>query len=210
MMKLKWKSNSITGMLVCFLLTAITDLQAQRFELSPFVGYETGSKVYTSVGYIYVGAGMDYGGSFDFKFRGNRYAEISFSHLMSALSVDDGTNEIYVCDLGVNYYSIGILQETRPQSKISPYGLLTLGWVNYNPKKEDISGENKMHVSLAGGIKIKASERIAFRLQARLLMPVFYAGANFNSSAGGTSTNVSTTSVAFQGDFTAALVYVIK
>ena len=192
------------------MLTGITDSQAQRFELSPFIGYETGSKVYTSVGYIYIGAGMDYGGSFDFKLRGNRYAEISFSHLMSGLSVDDGTNEVYVCDLGVNYYSIGILQETRPQSKISPYGLLTLGWVNYNPKKEDISGENKMHVSLAGGIKIKASERIGFRLQARLLMPVFYAGANFNSSTGGTSTNVSTTSVAFQGDFTAALVFVIR
>ena len=210
MIKLKWKSNSITGMLVYFLLTGITDSQAQRFELSPFVGYETGSKVYTSVGYIYVGAGMDYGGSFDFKLRGNRYAEISFSHLMSGLSVDDGTNEVYVCDLGVNYYSIGILQETRQQSKISPYGLLSLGWVNYNPKKEDISGENKMHVSLAGGIKIKASERIGLRLQARLLMPVFYSGANFNSSTGGTSTNVSTTSVAFQGDFTAALVFVIK
>jgi hypothetical protein len=209
-MKLDRKSISITSILMGFLLTGLTDAQAQRFELSPFIGYETGSKVYTSLGYIYVGGGMDYGGSFDFKLGGNRYAEISFSHLMSGLSVDDGTNEVYVCDLGLNYYSFGILQETKPQSKISPYALLTLGWVNYNPEKEDISGENKMHVSLAGGIKIKASERIGFRLQARLLMPVFYAGANFNSSTGGTSTNVSTTSVAFQGDFTAALVFVIK
>ena len=67
-----------------------------------------------------------------------------------------------------------------------------------------------MHVSLAAGIKIKASERIGFKLQARLLMPIFYAGANFNSGTGGTSMNVSATSVAFQGDFTAALVFVIK
>jgi hypothetical protein len=209
-MKLTGKSISIKSLLMVFLLTGLTYAQAQRFELSPFIGYETGSKVYTSIGYIYIGGGMDYGGSFDFNLRGNRYAEISFSHLLSGLSVDDGTNEVYVCDLGVNYYSVGILQETKPQSKISPYGLLSLGWVNYNPKKEDISGENKMHVSLAGGIKIKASERLGFRLQARLLMPVFYAGANFNSSTGGTSTTISTTSVAFQGDFTAAMVFVIR
>jgi hypothetical protein len=204
------KSFSISTVLIILFLSGLEDLKAQRFELSPFIGYETGSKVYTSLGYIYIGDGTDYGGTFDFSLRGNRFGEVSFSHMMSRLNVDDGTNELYVCDLGVNYYSIGILQVTRPQEKISPYGLLSLGWVNYNPQKDDISGENKMHVSLAGGIKIKASERIAFRLQARLLMPIFYAGANFNSSTGGTSTTISTTSVAFQGDFTAAIVFVIK
>jgi hypothetical protein len=49
-----------------------------------------------------------------------------------------------------------------------------------------------------------------FRLQVRLLMPIFYAGANFNAGTGDTSLNVSVTSVAFQGDFTGALVFVIR
>lgn len=207
---LRGNRASTSAVFIFFLLSFVKEIQAQKFELSPFIGYETGSKVYTSLGYIYVGDGTDYGGIFDFSLRGNRFGEISFSHMMSRLNVDDGTNELYVCDLGVNYYSIGVLQVTRPQEKISPYGLLALGWVNYNPQKEDISGENKMHFSLAGGIKIRASERIGFRLQARLLMPIFYAGANFNSSTGGTSTTISSTSVAFQGDFTAAIVFVIR
>jgi hypothetical protein len=207
---LRGNRASTSAVFIFFLLSFVKEIQAQKFELSPFIGYETGSKVYTSLGYIYVGDGTDYGGIFDFSLRENRFGEISFSHMMSRLNVDDGTNELYVCDLGVNYYSIGVLQVTRPQEKISPYGLLALGWVNYNPQKEDISGENKMHFSLAGGIKIRASERIGFRLQARLLMPIFYAGANFNSSTGGTSTTISSTSVAFQGDFTAAIVFVIR
>ena len=40
---------------------------------------------------------------------------------------------------------------------------------------------------LQAGIKIKASEKIGFELQARLLMPIFYAGANFRlvSNRGG-------------------------
>jgi hypothetical protein len=204
------KSFSVTGILMFLLIAGLTDAKAQRIELSPFIGYETGSTVYTSLGYLYIGGGMDYGASLDFSLGRNRYAEISYSHMMTTLNVDDGSNERYLFDLGVNYYSIGILQETKPLSKISPYGLLTLGWVNFNPQTDDYSGENKMHVSLAGGVKIKATERIGLRLQARLLMPIFYAGANFNASTGGTSMNVSATSVAFQGDFTGALVFVIR
>jgi hypothetical protein len=204
------KSFSIAGMVMILLFAGIYELQAQRIELSPFIGYETGSTVYTSLGYLYIGDGMDYGGNLGFNLGKNRYAEISFSHMMTKLNVDEGYNERYLCDLGINYYSIGILQETMPMSKISPYGLFSLGWVNYNPQTDDYSGENKMHFSFAGGIKIKASERIGLRLQARLLMPIFYAGGNFNSGTGGTSMNVSATSVAFQGDFTAALVFVIR
>jgi len=199
------------GIILMFLLFAgIADVQAQRVELSPFIGYETGSTVYTSLGYIYIGDGMDFGGNIDWRIGNNRYAEISFSHMMTSLNVDDGSNELYLFDLGVNYYSIGILQETKPLSKLSPYGLFSLGWVNYNPQSDDYSGENKMHFSLAGGLKIRATERIGFRLQARLLMPIFYAGTNFSSGTGGTSMNVSATSVAFQGDFTAAIVIVIR
>lgn len=206
----KGKSFSTGSILMFLLFAGIADAKAQRVELSPFIGYETGSTVYTSLGYIYIGDGMDFGGNIDWRIGNNRYAEISFSHMMTSLNVDDGSNERYLFDLGVNYYSIGILQESKPLSKISPYGLFSLGWVNFNPQTDDYSGENKMHFSLAGGLKIRVTEKIGFRMQARLLMPVFYAGTNFSSGTGGTSMNVSATSVAFQGDFTAALVFVIR
>jgi hypothetical protein len=199
-----------TGILIFLLFAGSGRTQAQRVAFSPFIGYETGSTIYTSLGYLYIGDGMDWGGSLDFKLGSNRYAQISYSHMMTKLNIDEGYNELFLTDLGVNYYSIGILQETKPLSKISPYGLLTLGLVNYNPKSDDYSGENKMHISLAGGIRVHASDRIAFRFQARLLMPVFYAGTYFSSGTGGTDMTVSATSVAFQGDFTGAIVFFIK
>jgi hypothetical protein len=195
---------------ILIFLAGYPQLEAQKVELSPFIGYETGATLYTSLGYLYLGDGMDYGGSVDFNLGGNRFAELSYSHMMTKLNIDEGYNEEFLCDLGVNYYSIGLLQETKPLSKITPYGLFTLGWVNYNPQTEDISGENKMHFSFAGGIKIHATERIGLRLQARLLMPIMYAGAYFSGGTGGTNMSVSATSVAFQGDFTAALVFVIR
>jgi hypothetical protein len=201
----KQKSFTLSGLLVILLMTGQLNVQAQRIALSPFIGYETGSTIYTSLGYLYIDGGMDFGGTLDLNIGKNRY-----SHMMSKLNVDEGSNERYLFDLGVNYYSIGILQEAKPLAKISPYGLLTLGWVNYNPQTDDYSGENKMHVSLAGGIRIKATEKIGLRLQARLLMPILYAGTYFSAGSGGTNVNVSATSVAFQGDFTAALVFAIK
>jgi hypothetical protein len=206
----KAKSFSIAAIVTLFLTVCFTGLQAQRIELSPFIGYETGSTIYTSAGYLYVGDGMDFGGNLDINLGSNRYAEISYSHMTTKLNVDEGYNERYLFDLGVNYYSAGILQAFKPERTISPYGLLTLGLVNFNPKTEDISGENKMHVSLAGGIKIKTGDRIGFKFQARLLMPIIYAGTNFNTGTGGASTHISTTGVAFQGDFTAAVIFLIK
>jgi len=186
------------------------DLSAQKLELSPFIGYETRATLYTSLGYLYIGSGMDYGAAVDFNLGKNLYAEASYSHMMTNLNIDEGYNERYLWDLGVNYYSLGILQEIRAEAKLSPYGLFSLGWVNYRPQMDNISVENKMHISVAGGFKIRATERIRLRLQARLLMPIMYAGRYFSGGPGGTDMTVSATSVAFQGDFTAALVFVLR
>ena len=41
-------------------------------------------------------------------------------------------------DLAVDYYSLGILQEIKPDAKATPYGLFTLGVVNYRPTQGDI------------------------------------------------------------------------
>ena len=64
----KGKSFSVAGILIFLLIAGIADVKAQRVELSPFIGYETGSTVYTSLGYMYIGEGMDYGGNIDWQY----------------------------------------------------------------------------------------------------------------------------------------------
>ena len=63
-----------------------------------------------------------------------------------------------------------------------------------------------MHVSLAGGLKIHASEKVGLRLQARFLMPLYYAGTYFSAGTGGAGYGISGGVFGVQGDFTAALV----
>ena len=200
---------------MAFMLVAVNKVNAQKIELSPFLGYETGAYIHTSLGDLHIGDGMDWGGSLNVGMGAGRYVELSYSHLQSFLDLENGIATERICDLAVDYYSIGALQEIMPDQKVTPYGLFTLGWVNYRPSNpttitNDYSNENKMHVSLAAGIKINASERIGLRLQARLLMPLYYSGTYLYAGGGGAGYGVSGGIYGVQGDFTAALVIKIK
>jgi hypothetical protein len=202
------KRTSFFGILVItFLVFTASHVNAQRFELTPFVGYETGAVVHAYEGDLRINDGMDYGGSVDVNLGGGRYVELSYSHLSSKLDLETGINTSKLCDLAVDYYSIGALQEMMPGAKATPYGMFTTGWVNYRPTSSDINSENKMHISLAGGIKIRASERVGIRLQARLLMPLYYAGTYFTVGSGGAGYGMTGGIYGVQGDFTGALFF---
>ena len=204
-----------TGILAVLLLASVTNGAAQKVELTPFVGYETGAQIYTNLGYLHIGDGMNFGGALDVGMGGGRYVELSYNHLASYLSIEEAINTRKLCDLATDYYSIGVLQEIKPEAKATPYGSFTLGWVNYRPSnptdpQNDYANENKMHVSLAGGLKIRASEKIGIRLQARLLMPLYYSGTYFSAGTGGAGYGVSGGVYGVQGDFTGGLVIMIR
>jgi hypothetical protein len=196
----------VIGILLSVLLVCGTQLNAQKIELSPFIGYETGAQIHSTLGDLHINDGMDWGGSLDVGIGGGRYGEFSYSHMASSLHVTGSLTSYEPVNVAVDYYSLGVLQEIRPEAKATPYGLFTLGVVNYRQTSGGDVAENKMHVSLAGGVKIKASERIGLRLQARLLLPLYYAGTYFGVGTGGASAGVSGGIQGVQGDFTAALV----
>jgi len=141
---------------------------------------------------------------------GGRYGEFSYSHMATTVALEGNFTPQDPVNLAVDYYSLGVLQEMMPDAKATPYGLVTFGVVNYRPTEGDYSSENKMHVSLAGGIKIRAAERIGIRLQARLLMPLYYAGTYFSFGTGGAGAGVSGGIQGVQGDFTGALVFNLR
>jgi hypothetical protein len=205
----------IVTIVLAFMIVTVDTANSQKIELSPFIGYETGAIIHTSLGDLHIGDGMDFGGSINVGMGGGRYVELSYSHLATYLNLENGITTERLCDLATDYYSIGALQEIMPDEKVTPYGLFTLGWVNYRPSNptniaNDYSNENKMHVSLAGGIKVNASEKIGIRLQARLLMPLYMNGMYFSAGTGGAGYGVSGGVYGVQGDFTLALVLKIK
>ena len=206
------RANLLIGIVCSILLVTGTQVRAQKVELSPLIGYETGATIHTSTSYgdIHIDGGMDWGGSIDVGIGGGRYGEFSYTHLATSVSLHGSLTPVDPVNIAVDYYSLGILQEMKPDAKATPYGLFTLGVVNYRPTEGNYSSENKMHISLAGGIKIKASERVGIRLQARLLMPLYYGGTYFTFGTGGSGASMAGGIYGVQGDFTGALVFNLR
>lgn len=203
------KMRFFSILVITLLMASFTQIKAQHVELAPLIGYETGAYVNYNGGQLHIIGGMDYGGSADVGMGGGRYVELSYTHMAGSLDNDVvGKVPEDKGGLNVDYYSIGVLQEMKPDAKATPYGLFTLGWVNYRP--ENYSNENKMHISLAGGIKIRASEKIGLRLQARLLLPLYYTGGYIYAGGGGAGYGVTGGIQGVQGDFTAALVIALR
>jgi hypothetical protein len=205
----KKRTSLFMGFVLAILMIPGTLTYAQSIEITPFIGYETGAKINTSTGYLRIGSGLNYGGAINVGLGGGRFGEFSYNHMASDLYLDGVIRED-ICNLAVDYYSFGVLQEMIPESKATPYGLFSLGWVNYRPTSGNYNSENKMHVSLAGGLKVRLAERVGIRLQARLLMPLYYTGAYFGIGSGGAGFSVGGGIKGVQGDFTGGLVFVIK
>lgn len=200
------KKHRLTAIFTLVLImSAFTQIRAQTIELTPFIGYETGGRLYTYEGHLLVGDGMNYGGALDFTFAYGTQVEISYNHMMTTLSLDEGFLTRKLSDMAVDYYSIGVLKELNPEETIIPYAMGSMGWVNYRPTSK-YSNENLMHFSIAGGVKVFATSHFGIRLQARLLIPIWYSGVYFSGGTGGAGLGLSAQAAAVQGDFTAALI----
>jgi len=209
MIRILKRTKIFTPVVMLLLMAFSIQSKAQKLEITPFIGYETGGRLYTSIGYLQIGDGMNYGGALDFSLAPGVQVELSYNHMKSTLSIDEGFNTEYLADMAVDYYSIGGLKELNHGEMLVPYGLVSLGLVNYRPER-NYSNETLMHVSLAGGLKVFASERVGLRIQARLLMPVFFNGIYFSAGTGGAGAGVSGSVGAVQGDFTGALFFIIN
>lgn len=199
------------SLLSLILITAITmPGLSQHVELTPFIGYETGAKMSTSAGYLHVEDGMNYGGALSIGMDAATQFEFSYNHMRSALYLDEGPYNTDLTDVDVDYFMFGGVREIIPDTKATPFTSLALGWVNYRSLNEAYDNENVFAMDLAAGVKIKASERIGIRLQARLHLPMYFNGVYFGAGTGGASMGVSSLVVMVQGDFTGSIYFVLR
>jgi hypothetical protein len=131
--------------------------------------------------------------------------EFEWNHTDTRLSwYDVLTNTNEEEDVAMNYYMIGI-NKHMAEGPAVPYGLLNLGVLNVKGQTLNFS-ENWFTVGLGGGLKYYMSDRIGIRLQARLLLPMQFAGIGFGCGGGGCSSGVSAYTSTIQGDFTGGVI----
>lgn len=134
--------------------------------------------------------------------------EFEWNHTETTLHwYDLVQQENQITPVTANYYMLGFNKELM-DAPVVPFGLLNLGVMNL--KGQTISSgsfsENWFAVGLGGGLKYYFSDHVGIRLQARLLLPMQFAGLGVGCGTGGCGAGVSTYTTTIQGDFTGGII----
>ena len=131
---------------------------------------------------------------------GRRY--INARHEWLELSVDSRK-----FDLDIHYIQIGGVKEFKID-RVRPFGTLGLGASGFVPKNDrTLESWWSFAINFGAGVKINISESIGIRLQARMLMPLYFSGAGIFCSTGGCGGGLTASSNVIQGDFMGGLVF---
>ncbi len=198
-------------LLSSLLLVAIVFNSNAQIELNAYAGYVPGAKF----AYNYNGSRLriDGGGNFGFaigKVLPNAMTvELSYNRFGSTLKQDGGLNIFEPRDITVEYYQLGALKALMEGETFIPYGLFSLGASRFAPA-EASQDYWRFAINAGLGMKYFFTDKIGIRLQARLLMPLYFAGAGFGCGigTGGAScgTGIGMGSEILQVDFTGGIV----
>lgn len=185
-------------------------------EITPYVGYTFANKFYLTYGGSgKLSDGMSFGGILSVV-RG-RYNAIEFAYSGQECTgemdyYDYNTFYSNTTDLFIHYYKLGFTRiAPTGYEKISLFGGIELGAVNYVPKSSEFNSFTEFAVGFQGGTKIFFSERIGIRLQANLNIPLANVGAGiWYSPTSGTSVGLSSSAELLQFAFNGGIIFKIK
>ncbi len=155
-----------------------------------------------------------FGGALGFEIAKNTLVELTFSNTVTDAHFIPRVSGYLPWNgkIGINYLMIGSVKEFYfGESPVVPYFGGELGTSITNVKESTVSDLWRFSIALKGGLKIFLSDAIGIKLQARMLMPLYFAGVGFYGGigTGGSSAGLSLNGgvVVLQGDFTAGLVF---
>ncbi len=194
------------------LLCAIVSVSIAQIEINAYGGYMPGSKTaYSYSGYrLRIDGGANFGVALSKVLPMGLAVELGYSHFQSTLKQDGGiVNEVNPQDITVEYYQLGALKPLMEGDTFIPYGLFSLGASRFAPK-EALQDYWRFAINAGLGMKYFLSDKVGIRIQARLLMPLYFQGAGFGCSIGtggsGCGTGIGMGSEILQADFTGGIV----
>jgi hypothetical protein len=186
-------------------------------EVTGFYGWQYGGDFTVYQGEIDIDDAENFGGMIDIAIpsRPGMKAEIYYSRQNTKVALktfpSGVTEELF--DMAIEYIQAGAVYE-KPRGKTVPFGSFTLGATRFAPKSDSYQGvsledEWLFSITLGAGFKTYFNERWGLRAQARLLMPISFAGTSFWFGTGGVSAGVTGGSAILQGDVIGGLFIVL-
>lgn len=199
--------------LVLMLLPSFAWAQQQGdSELTGTVGWQYGGTqdyvTYSGYGYgdFHANAALNYGGTLSHFIRDDYALEITYNYQKTDLVVRPvGFPATKLGDLSTHYIQLyGTRYVPVRPDKMDAFLMGGVGATGYS-----VAGYQSRWVTsfgIGGGVRIHASERMAVRLQTRLLIPIQWSNTGFYFGTGGANITVGGGSTLVQGDLSLGLV----
>ena len=173
---------------------------AQKFELTPQYGYQVGAKYSYNGGYLKLTDSGQYGFTFSANVSSTIQTEFTWTQQNASVRIKDilYPRETKLTDVRVNHYQIGAIHKFG-NKKAVPFAGLSAGWSTFNPSNNLYSDKTKFTIGLTGGIKYFFTDKIGFRLQSQLLMPIQWGGVYIGTGGGGVTAGGSILQLNFSG-----------
>ncbi len=194
--------KALIFLLPVMLFTGMIPVFAQ-FEITPYAGWMLGGRRYD----YKIEDGASYGIQLGLNAGEDMRFIFFYNRMDSRLTQKKPTGKENLTNLATEYLQIGALREIYHNDVIAPYGLFTMGVTIFTPKNSVYYTEWMFSMVLGGGLRVHFTDHVAFQAQARMLMPMRFAGGGFWCGTGGCSVSGGAYSAIVQGDFTGGLVF---
>lgn len=193
-------------------LALTNDSALAQIEINAYGGWvPAANTMYSYNGYrLRIDGAANYGIGLGYETPYGIVGELSYMRFSSEISQDGGVQEIVERQpIDVEYYQLGVQKPFMEGDTFVPYGLFSLGASRFNPTEQS-EDYWRFAINLGLGMKYFFTETIGIKIQARLLMPLYFGGAGFGCSVGtggsGCGTGAYFGSEIIQGDFTGGVV----
>jgi len=181
-------------------------------ELTPFYGWQGNSKMSFYEGEIKTDNRDVAGGIMDIEMGHGYGIELMFSHTNTHSYFYPYSSYNYDprdFDLVNQYYQIGSYKYIE-NGNIQPFFVASIGAARYAPDDRDIDEIWRFAMTFGAGAKIFFSDMIGIRLQASMMMPMYFSGIGFYFGTGGSGLTTYSYVPMIQGSFTAGLILRLK
>ena len=195
--------------LIALMIAAFTfDGISQSIEITPYVGYTFGGRVYGRYGELKVRSSESFGGALAIVMPHDVAIQFEYFRQPTVGEYRDYYDFSFnqTVDLDIDWYQLGFLKQVPMSDKMVPFGGLSLGATYFNLKSDPGIDQLSFSIALQGGVKLYLSDRIGLRLHARMLMPIQWGGFGFYAGSGGSGASVNAGTYFIQGDVGAGLI----
>ena len=193
---------------IVIVFSSCTAWARKAIDITPIYGYQFGGSANTYRGELRFKDGENVGFTVDFHSTRDTTIQFLYTYQDTTVEFVDYYNNFSRDGFGIEieYFHIGGTKAINSSNGTTSFVSGSLGATNFDPDRSGLSSETLFSLSFGLGVNKMFTERVGFRAQGRLLIPIQSAGGSIFCGNGGCSAGISGGTTLVQADITAGLI----